>query len=437
MNSMLTKKLLSNKHIVIIGAGISGLSMARMLQNHCKVTVLEKGAQAGGLIQCKEVNGNLFHIVGGHVFNSKNETVLNWFWQHFNKEKEFLKAKRNAAVYLNGKHIGYPIENFIYQLADEDAKAIVNELVQLVKQNQAENRDNFRDFLLNKFGATLYNLYFGPYNNKIWNRDLSKIPLDWLAEKLPMPKINEILQSNILKHQETEMVHANFYYPVKGGSQFIINRLAEGLDIKLSYAVTKIEPTTKGLLINGGEIMADQIIYCGDIRKLNSIFATDNTGIVKATDLVKDLPANGTTNALCETDETDISWMYLPEEKYKAHRIIYTGNFSSANNAPANRKTCVVEFSGQYTEAAVKEELIHLPGNLKMLAYNYHPNSYIIHEQNTNNLVQSVKTELAPLGIHLLGRFAEWQYYNMDKCIESAMSLADKIKLMNENANTN
>jgi UDP-galactopyranose mutase len=31
-------------------------------------------------------------------------------------------------------------------------------------------------------------------------------------------------------------------------------------------------------------------------------------------------------------------------------------------------------------------------------------------------------------GIYLLGRFAEWEYYNMDKAIEAAMKLDREIK---------
>jgi hypothetical protein len=37
-----------------------------------------------------------------------------------------------------------------------------------------------------------------------------------------------IILNNILKKKVTQnMVHASFYYPVKDGSQFIINRLSE------------------------------------------------------------------------------------------------------------------------------------------------------------------------------------------------------------------
>jgi len=35
---------------------------------------------------------------------------------------------------------------------------------------------------------------------------------------------------------------------------------------------------------------------------------------------------------------------------------------------------------------------------------------------------------LQSFGFFLLGRFAEWEYYNMDKSIEAAMTLADSFE---------
>ena len=68
-------------------------------------------------------------------------------------------------------------------------------------------------------------------------------------------------------------------------------------------------------------------------------------------------------------------------------------------------------------------EIKRLPGNLKALAFNYEPNSYIIQNETTRDDISTLKTLLKPYHIFLLGRFAEWEYYNMDKCIEAAMKL--------------
>ena len=69
--------------IAIIGAGISGMSMAHLLKNKAVVTVYERDKRPGGMIKCDRVNGHLFHRTGGHVFNTKNGDVLEFFWSFF------------------------------------------------------------------------------------------------------------------------------------------------------------------------------------------------------------------------------------------------------------------------------------------------------------------------------------------------------------------
>jgi len=418
------------KKAIVIGSGVSGLSIARMLSDNYEVQVLEKSDKTGGLIKCDRIDGNLFHRVGGHVFNSKDQTVLDWFWQYFDRDKEFLKATRNAKILLNDKLIGYPLENYLHQLPENETRAIVEELIGMLvnEKNKEITYDNFKDFLIGNFGENLYRIYFGPYNSKIWHTDISKVPLEWLDGKLPMPQIKEVIISNIIKKEESTMVHASFYYPRRDGSQFIVNRLSEQQDIQLSFNVSAISfDSYGGLSINNGSITTDLIVYCGDVRQLHNMIDIDDASLKNALEDVADLPSNGTSNVLCETDENDISWLYLPEKKFKAHRIIYTGNFSDTNNEGTDRKTCVVEFSGKQDQETMLEELKKLPGNLKPLAFNYEPNSYIIQHKGTRSKIAKLKEGLAKYSIYLLGRFAEWEYYNMDKAIESAMELNRKL----------
>jgi len=419
-------------NIIVVGTGISGLSISKMLANNCEVETIERSTKIGGLIKCDRINGNLFHRVGGHVFNSRNQEVLDWFWQYFDRDKEFLKATRNAKIKIFDRLIGYPIENYLYQLPNQVLVPILNELLDKVNINETskEQATNFKEFLINNFGQKLYDLYFGPYNTKLWNTNLENVPLDWLHGKLPMPKLKEIFLSNVVKKEESEMVHSSFYYAKRDGSQFIINRLAENLNITTSYELKSIQLVeNKKLSINNNDKIVDGLVYCGDIRMLHKIISINNKKLKNLLLQVVDLKSNGTSNVLCEVDENDLSWLYLPEHHLKSHRIIFTGNFSNTNNEGTNRKTCVVEFSGLQSQEYMKKELKKLPGTLVPLAFNYEPNSYIIHKKDTKEKVAKIKNELKQYNIYLLGRFAEWEYYNMDAAIEAALKLSKYIVL--------
>ena len=408
--------------IAIIGAGISGVSAGQILQEQGdNVILFEKANGPGGLVKCDRINGHLFHLTGGHVFNAKDVIVNEWFWKRFDKEKEFISASRKAKILLGGQFVGYPIENYLYLLEKPTVNQILSEILSLQTSGYKGpwSYRNFASFLKGNFGETLYRLYFQPYNEKIWNCDLQQVPMAWLEGKLPMPDYQGILLSNIMKEEDASMVHSTFYYPKEGGSQFIINRLAEGLTIKSNCAIEKVLFKNGKWIVQGGDF--DSVVYTGDVRALQHILELDNPALKKALAMVTSLKSNGTSNALCETDNMDLSWLYLPDDNTKAHRIIYTGNFSPLNNAPGKRKSCVVEFSGKLTDTEMRTELMKLPGKLAPVAFNTEPNSYIIQEQDTREKISQIKNRLEPLRFYLSGRFAEWEYYNMDKAILSAL----------------
>ena len=90
------------QRIAVVGGGVSGLSIARILGAQHDVSVFEADARPGGMIKCDRIEGNLFHRTGGHVFNTKRQDVANWFWAHFNRETEFTKALRQSVISLDG-----------------------------------------------------------------------------------------------------------------------------------------------------------------------------------------------------------------------------------------------------------------------------------------------------------------------------------------------
>lgn len=424
--------------IAIIGAGISGLSTAQLLRDRSEIIVFEKESTPGGLIKCRKVQGSLFHTCGGHVFNSKRQDVLDWFWSIFVREEEFRKTDRNSCVFMDKNEsslehddIPYPIENHIYFFDEATQKAFYEDLeeIDMVKGLNAKFTDykSFGDFLRWRFGKTLYNLYFQPYNEKVWRRDLTAVPMSWMEGKLPMPTTQEMRDNNANKVEEKTFVHSTFWYEKKDGSQHIADKLAEGLNIKYNTDVNNIKYEDGHWVVCGEEF--EKVIFCGNIKDMVKMI--EGVDVSEFKEPVEKLEYHGTTAVFCEIDKNPYSWIYQPSRKHESHRIICTGNFSSSNNDASvadERITATIEFTDEISRERILENLKRIPLNPKYLDHKYNKYTYPIQDANTRGMIKSLKAKLAPIGFYFTGRFADWEYYNMDVAIGAAIDTCKIIK---------
>lgn len=425
------------RKLAIIGAGVSGMSAAHLLKARYNVTVFEKESQPGGLIKCRRINGSLFHTCGGHVFNSKRQDVLDWFWSKFQREEEFTKTDRNSCVFMdkNGTslehdNIPYPIENHMYLFDEATQKAFYEDLEEIdrVKGLKAKftDYDSFGNFLRWRFGKTLYNLYFQPYNEKVWRRDLTTVPMSWMEGKLPMPTTQEMRDNNTNKVEEKAFVHSTFWYEKKNGSQYIADKLAEGLNIKYNADINNLEYKDDKWIVYG-EVF-DKVVFCGNIKDMVNMIKGVNVETFKAP--VEALEYHGTTAVFCEIDKNPFSWIYQPSRRHESHRIICTGNFSQTNNdasVPEGRITATIEFTDEISKENILENLKRIPLNPKYIDHKYNQYTYPIQDANTRGMIIDLKAALATSGFYFTGRFADWEYYNMDVAMGAAMDLCKTI----------
>lgn len=406
--------------IAVIGGGISGLSVAHCLKDHFKVRVFESESRPGGLIKCDRVNGMLYHMVGGHVFNSRRQDVLEWFWKFFDKEQEFTKASRNAIISMEDQSlIGYPIENHAYMMKEEVMKSFIGDLLTIARSHGSSSC-NFEEFLRGRFGDTLYTLYFQPYNEKIWRKDLRNVPLSWLEGKLPMPTVEEMIYNNFNHVKEMNMVHSSFYYAKHNGSQFLADRLAEGLDIVYNTPVMDLQKQGNKWFIEGEEY--NKVIFCGNVKQLPGMLSSV-LDLGQLSPAIEELEFHGTTSVLCEIENNPYSWIYMPSRAHQAHRIICTGNFSKTNNA-GGKMSGTIEFTDYISREDIDKNLLSIPFSPKYIAHTYTPYTYPVQNELTRKVIHTLKDSLQNENLFLLGRFAEWEYYNMDAAMGAAMDLS-------------
>ncbi len=133
-----------------------------------------------------------------------------------------------------------------------------------------------------------------------------------------------------------------------------------------------------------------------------------------------------TTSVFCEIDNNPYSWIYLPYNEYESHRIICTGNFAASNNANG-KKTATVEFTDEISYEDIIANLSRMPYNLRYLDHHYSKYTYPIQNSRTREMIQSLKKHLSSHNFYFTGRFADWEYHNMDVAMGVAMDTCKRI----------
>jgi len=167
--------------ILIVGAGITGLTLARLIAEKDKnVTVVEKRSHIGG--NCYDYfdnNGNYVKPYGPHIFHTKHEEVYN-FLSKFTAWKTY---KHKVYVEINDKLFVIPfnIVGIKNQFNSTDAKRIIVRLEHFYKKNEnisiLDLKKKKEDYYLNMLSTFIYENIFKNYTIKQWDikpEDISK-----------------------------------------------------------------------------------------------------------------------------------------------------------------------------------------------------------------------------------------------------------------------
>ena len=145
-------------------------------------------------------------------------------------------------------------------------------------------------------------------------------------------------------------------------------------------------------------------------------------------DPVNRLAYHGTTAVFCEIDNNPYTWVYQPSEAHASHRIICTGNFAESNNA-VERTTATIEFTDAINKEEIIKQLECMPFHPRYITHHYSPATYPIQDADTRVMIKALKEVLAKHHLFITGRFADWEYYNMDVAMSAAFTIC---RQMNE-----
>lgn len=404
--------------IAVLGGGISGLAAAaRLLEYGHDITLFEKDAHLGGLCKTEYFDDYVFDIHGGHVFNSKYPEIKNWvfslisqnLWQH---------SDRISLIEYHGKMINYPFELSLNELpVDEAAECLLNFIH--CKRDPREKPQNFRDWLYWMFGKGITEKYMIPYNEKIWNRDLSTLCISWVDGKMPLPNDFDLIKSILDKNfKEQNMPHCTYYYPIRGGIQTLINAIADKIPQKITgRPVQKIERGFGHWIVDGQSF--DKIINTIPLPEFAKIYSEMDSSIKQ---LIGQLQFNSLTTALFKYQKSHHSWIYYPTKEKGAHRMVFQGNFSKA--LPGS---VALEKIGRCT---LQEMIKGFDLSEKDCVHqSWTKYAYPVFDVKYDKNIEKIKKYFELIDVSLVGRFAEWKYYNMDTCIKRAFDCVESLNL--------
>ncbi len=430
--------------IAILGGGVSGCSLARMLaaDGH-SVTVLEKTERVGGLCKSRSYDGFTFDEAGGHIIFSKDERVLQWQLDRCGGEAGTQKTVRNTKIRWHDRWVPYPFENGVGHLTKEATVDCMTGYVEAYvgRRTGAPCPENFGDWIQWRMGDGFARHFMVPYNNKIWKRDLTTMASDWVAGRVPEAPIEDILRSAVGFDTEGYKHQSVFWFPLHGGFEAMVKGAAAdaGFDLVCNAEVERVCKKGDGFEVNGEAY--DLVVNTVPLPQIEDVIEEipdDVRADIQALEPISLI--NVMIGVKLDEPLPDLSWIYLPfDEQGPTNRVTYYSNYSKFN-APEGHGCFLAEVTHrgdlrpddrEWLQGVVdgldragilrKEQVVLLEACNNEFAY-------IDQDLEFAARVARVRRWFDESGYLTFGRFGRYEYHNSDQCIQRAMQVHEHIQ---------
>lgn len=177
---------MNKDNILVVGAGLSGAVIARLLaENGCQVTLMESRHHiAGNCHSERDKDTNVMvHTYGSHIFHTDNEDV----WKFMNQYTRMMPYNHRVKAIADGQMFSLPInlhtinQYFKKSYSPAEAEAVITRLC----DSSIVNPRSFEEQALSVIGKELYETFFKGYTEKQWGKEASELPAS-LFNRLPV-----------------------------------------------------------------------------------------------------------------------------------------------------------------------------------------------------------------------------------------------------------
>jgi len=429
-------------NIIIIGAGVSGLSVSYHLRK--QHTVFETEKHPGGLCKSVRIGGCTFDYSGHfiHFHHPETTKLINGKLLRGN----ISTINRKAWAHTHGAYIPYPFQANLYALPADIRKECVDGVLKRPRK-KLSGKKNFYEWSVETFGAGITKYFMKPYNEKLWTVPARTLTTEWSLPFVPRPSRKEILMSAAGPAEASRNLgyNASFSYPESGGIQALIDSLSEKTaDLRTGTKITKVNLKNKYVEDSEGEIhYYDTLVSSAPLDELIKMASGVPPEISAA---AKKLRCNSVYCLNIAFSEKYAGpglagkhWVYFPEKRFNFYRAGVYSNISQGM-APQGMSSMYIEISAPGGRRLgknsafedVKQGLVAAgilaPGpKIEIVEWLDMPHAYVIYDRNRADAVKTIQEFLIKNNVRSIGRYGAWKYSFMEESIWEGMQLAREL----------